>query len=238
MSLCSWMSSRERCLVAIVVLQYVLILNLMSSEANLSPLRWLVLGDPEEEYGTPRRALGSGDGAGGVICDSATTTTTSNTKHVNAINVTDTCRNLPTIRPSGVFFANKNLKMRQSNAGVEPKYFYASDMQIRGHHDAPLFQLMRERFGDKDDLIAFDVGANRGLYTWYIASLGFEVHAFEINARNFMLLEHGALFNEKKVADRTRMYQMGLSDAEGRVGMQDTEFRGYLSNRSNPLSFI
>lgn len=69
--------------------------------------------------------------------------------------------------------------------------------------------------------IALDVGANQGFYTWFLATLGMEVHSFEIQPQNFDALQHGIVFNPKVVADRAHLYPLGLSSTIGRVGQSN-----------------
>jgi hypothetical protein len=78
--------------------------------------------------------------------------------------------------------------------------------------------------------LAFDVGANQGFYTYYLATLGFEVHSFEINGKNFWSLQHGQLFNPKDVSDRVQLYQLGLSNKAERMATSGNNYNVFLTS--------
>ena len=78
--------------------------------------------------------------------------------------------------------------------------------------------------------VAFDMGANQGFYTYYLATLGFEVHSFEINGKNFWSLQHGQLFNAKDVSDRVHLYKLGLSNKVERMAAFGNGYDGFLKS--------
>ena len=80
--------------------------------------------------------------------------------------------------------------------------------------EASYFAIFRHFFpsASYEGRLALDLGANRWFYTYYLAALGFEVHAFEIQSRMFKILQHGLLFNDQEVADRVHLYRLGISD--------------------------
>ena len=49
--------------------------------------------------------------------------------------------------------------------------------------DRDNFQLIKEVLRDQEGGLAIDFGANQGFYTYYLASLGMQVHSFEINQK-------------------------------------------------------
>ncbi|KAL7557885.1 hypothetical protein ACA910_010933 [Epithemia clementina (nom. ined.)] len=144
------------------------------------------------------------------------------------------CLELPQIYASGVFFLNpQNIHQVKTIPEVNPSYFFGtifSNANRVAYHmsdDIPYFDLIKESYdksrqqhggGKAREYLALDMGANQGFYTWYLASLGMQVHSFEIQHSNFDALQHGRIFNTKEVADRAHLYPMGLSSSIGRVG--------------------
>lgn len=79
--------------------------------------------------------------------------------------------------------------------------------------------------------VAIDVGANKGVYTWLLADLASQVHAFEPNPKAYQWLD-------RSLPKNVSTYPLALSDTEG----QSTLFlpqrgRGY-SNQMGSLNSI
>mmetsp|Transcript_12493 Transcript_12493/g.24898 ORF Transcript_12493/g.24898 Transcript_12493/m.24898 type:complete len:363 (+) Transcript_12493:115-1203(+) len=154
------------------------------------------------------------------------------------IKVSSACTVLPKIRPSGsIFFRDQKCKRAKSKDGIVPEFNFGSFIEPKRvtHHmtgDLPSFQLIREYHERHSGATsaALDVGANQGFFTYFLASLGLEVHSFEINKENFVALQHGIIFNAPEVSDRVNLYSMGLSDKEGRQGIQGGSYEGFLKN--------
>jgi len=158
--------------------------------------------------------------------------TTNNNQKIPDYRVDETCKALPTIRPSGSYFLDSKIKAGNSSEGVSPSFHVGSYMaeKIKYHMqgDRDNFQLIKERLWNKAGGIALDIGANQGFYTYYLASLGMDVHSFEINAQNFKALQHGAEFNPKEVSDRVHLYPVGMGDRNARFGMNGSGYGGFL----------
>lgn len=161
----------------------------------------------------------------------------------------DECFRIPNMRPSGVFFADTQNKYHDlpSIEGVEPAfrvgtYFQKGNMHMGG--DLAHFQLIGEEINklenvrqynentsrrtSNDTIMSLDIGANQGFYTFFLAALGLQVHAFEIDQTNFQALQQGTLYNTKEVADRVYLYPVGLSDTVGRMGSKGSQYEGFL----------
>lgn len=152
--------------------------------------------------------------------------------------VDEQCRNLPQIRPNGVFFLDPNILSHESPPDVSPSFHIGSTMRAVSSHmggDVPHFKLIKELFeGQKwrQDEITFDIGANQGFFTYYLATLGMQVYSFEIDPKMFNSLQHGTLFNPKQVADRTNLYSMGLSEKVSRSGLSGGTYEGFLKENN------
>ena len=140
------------------------------------------------------------------------------------------CVALPQLKPSGEFFLNsKSINQVKTLPEVSPSFFFgtafhnANRVAYHMGDDIPYFELVKEALHattsgkDHNNLVALDIGANQGFYTWFLATLGMQVHAFEIQQGNFDALQHGRVFNPKQVADRAHLYPVGLSSSISRV---------------------
>ena len=87
---------------------------------------------------------------------------------------------------------------------------------------------MKDALKGKEGSLVFDMGANQGFYTYYLASLGIQVHSFDIYDKNFKALQHGAEFNSREVADRVHLYPVGLGQENARFSMKGNEYTGFL----------
>lgn len=79
------------------------------------------------------------------------------------------------------------------------------------------------------DRDAIDIGANRGVYTWWMARNARHVHAFEPNPKMLGIL------NRVLPANATS-YAVGLSDSEGDAGLFIPQRRKGYSNQGGSLS--
>ena len=102
--------------------------------------------------------------------------------------------------------------------------------------DVPHFQLIKEllqKNKQEENVsgggVVLDIGANQGFYTWYIATLGYDVHAFEIFEKNVIALQHGAEHNPPDVAKRVHIYPVGLGEQTGRMSMDGGHYEGRIS---------
>uniref|UniRef100_A0A7S2E2E6 Methyltransferase FkbM domain-containing protein n=1 Tax=Helicotheca tamesis TaxID=374047 RepID=A0A7S2E2E6_9STRA len=152
------------------------------------------------------------------------------------------CRNLPKIRPSGVFFVDPAIESHESPKEIEPSFHVGSKMKGVSFHmggDVPHFKLIKELMEEQQrgqDEIAFDIGANQGFFTYFLATLGMQVNSFEIDGDMFRSLQHGTIFNPKDVADRTNLYSMGLSSKVSRFGQSGGTYEGFLrGNDKGPI---
>jgi len=76
--------------------------------------------------------------------------------------------------------------------------------------------------------LTLDIGANQGFYTYYLAALGMQVHAFEIQKDNFVSLQHGAEYNPKQISKKAHIYPIGMGTQTGRMSMGGTLYDGHL----------
>ena len=141
--------------------------------------------------------------------------------------VSETCKAMPVIRPSGVFLIDPKFKEARSREeyNVRPLFSVASVMADKAPYhmkgDSESFDLVKSL--GLEGKTVLDIGANQGFFTYYLAALGVaQVHAFEMNPDNFRALEHGVLYNSKAEADRVSLYNAGISDGEKRVGFKGT----------------
>lgn len=153
--------------------------------------------------------------------------------------VDKSCTDLPSIRASGSYFLDSKIEGGVSPDSIRPSFkvgsLYAQKVPYHMNGDAANFHLLKEvitEHGEKSGL-AFDIGANQGFYTYYMATLGMHVHAFEINEDNFKSLQHGAEFNPRAVSDRINLYPVGLGEKNGRFGMQGSNYEGFLKEKAD-----
>lgn len=151
--------------------------------------------------------------------------------------VSGNCRNLPFIRPSGNFFFDPHIQNVTSVEGISPSFSLGSHYgeKVQRHMAADLnhFTLIKEALSQKKKGIAFDIGANQGFYTFYLASLGLEVHSFEIFESNYHSLQHGIFFNSKKIGRKVNVYPIGLGETTGRMQMRGSDYTGFLEKKTN-----
>jgi FkbM family methyltransferase len=176
--------------------------------------------------------------------------------------VDNKCTSLPTIKPAGTSFLNTpKFKRALSPDAVSPSYYIGSvyGAKVRRHMTADLvhFKLIKERLiswsskfkgndnnsasSNKSDSIsisgvAFDLGANQGFFTYYLAALGLDVHAFEINAENFQSLQHGQHYNGKSIAERVNLYPVGVDNKVHRFDMSGGNYGGYIKKADDSKS--
>ncbi|GAB5502082.1 FkbM family methyltransferase [Pyruvatibacter sp.] len=79
---------------------------------------------------------------------------------------------------------------------------------------------------DKD---AIDIGANRGVYTWWMARTAQHVHAFEPNPKMLGILN-------RVLPKNATSYAVGLSDSDGDAGLFIPQRRKGYSNQGGSLS--
>ena len=158
----------------------------------------------------------------------------------NSYNVNDKCKNLSQIRPSGEFFLEDKVQNVESAEGITPSFHLGSYLgdKVKYHmaDDKVHFELIKELFQKKHtkkNALALDMGANQGFFTFFLASLGLDVHGFEIERNNFASLMHGRYFNPKDVGDRVYLYPIGLDQKINRFGMQGGLYEGFLKNSEN-----
>ena len=142
-----------------------------------------------------------------------------------------------TIRRSGMIFRDRNVNNVTSTEGILPSFQYGCTACPRTLlTQVAYYQLMFEQFGNtpqqqryaKRRPVSFDIGANRGYFTYYLATLGYTVHAFEINPEMFHSLQHGILFNPSSVSERVHLYPMGMSDTVGVMSQEGGGAVGFL----------
>ena len=160
-----------------------------------------------------------------------------NNKNVD-YHVDESCQNLPSIRPSGSYFLDANIKAGSSPDDISPSFkvgsYFADKVRFHMATDTANFRLVKDLVKDhKEGALALDFGANQGFYTYYLAALGIQVHAFEINEANFKSLQHGAEFNPKEIADRVHLYPVGVGEKNARFGMKGGNYEGFLKEGSN-----
>lgn len=145
------------------------------------------------------------------------------------------CTKLPKIRPAGSIFFRDKAKYKQATSGeAVPSFFMASSFpekipyHING--DVVHFDLIREHLASRGNAsgTAYDIGANQGFYTYFLATLGLEVHSFEIMQDNFEALQHGMLYNPKEVANRVHVYPMGQSSKVTHMSTRGGQYTGFL----------
>eukprot|EP00536_Pseudo-nitzschia_multiseries_P009413 jgi/Psemu1/319629/estExt_fgenesh1_pm.C_2610014 len=153
---------------------------------------------------------------------------------VHRYDADESCKALPPIRPSGSYFLDTKISKGTSPDGVVPSFNVGSIFQGDKVHwhmggDVPAFTLLKELLEGKEGGLAFDIGANQGFFTYYLAALGMEVHSFEINLSNFVALQHGAEFNPSEVSKRVNLYPVGLGGKNARFAMSGQTYEGFLA---------
>lgn len=148
--------------------------------------------------------------------------------------VDDKCRNLPFVRPGGNIFFDSKVHDVTSLEGIEPSFHFGSLMGQKARYhmetDKNHFSLIRELLAGKEGGLAFDMGANQGFYTYYLATLGMKVHSFEIFESNFNALQHGIYFNPPLVGKNVHVYPIGLGQKTGKMNMQGSNYDGFLKD--------
>mmetsp|Transcript_26295 Transcript_26295/g.57597 ORF Transcript_26295/g.57597 Transcript_26295/m.57597 type:complete len:365 (-) Transcript_26295:55-1149(-) len=153
----------------------------------------------------------------------------------------ESCKALPPIRPAGSYFLDNNIFEGTSADGAVPSFGVGSIFKKDKVHwhmagDVPHFNIIKELLKGKEGGLVFDIGANQGFYTYYLAALGMEVHSFEINENNFKALQHGAEFNPREVSKRVNAYPVGLGKQNMRFGMSGSTYEGFLAeNTKGPI---
>ena len=173
----------------------------------------------------------------GMVIDSSTNSSTVSlpTARTLGVQVSHICRNLSNVRRTGSFFYDHNLPYWSSPVSVEPRLHLSARRSDPNLHrrlqraNLALFRQHYEKHRHPDGGIIFDIGANRGIYTYYAATLGWEVHAFEIQEPVFKQLSHATLFNPKAVSDRVHLYPIGISRTISRSDHAATDGLGYLN---------
>ena len=100
----------------------------------------------------------------------------------NFLEVDDSCKKLPLIRPAGSFFLDKSIQMGSSPDAVKPSFHvgtvFNDKSKVSWHMMADIanFFLIKQLLKGNERGVAFDIGANQGFYTYYLASLGMDVH--------------------------------------------------------------
>jgi len=142
------------------------------------------------------------------------------------------CIDLEAIKPSTSFSLDPKVHNAPALEQISPSFNVGSYLgpNVKYHMggDTESFDLIKELLDGKTDGLAFDMGANQGFFTYYLAALGMNVHSFEISKENFMALQHGTTFNPKTIADHVNLYSVGLGEKTARFGMQGGDYEGFL----------
>lgn len=158
--------------------------------------------------------------------------------------IDDKCANLPAIKPAGTAFLDtKKFKKVLSPDFISPSYYIGSTFgdRVKYHMaaDEVHFKLIKEHLSSSSKGkgknpsksikgTAIDLGANQGFFTYYLAALGLDVHAFEISADNFHSLQHGQHYNRKSVAERVHLYPVGVDRKVHRFDMGGGGYGGFI----------
>ena len=147
--------------------------------------------------------------------------------------VDETCKKISVIRRSGSYFLDDKIKAGVSSENIEPSFkvgsYYPDKVPYHMATDRANFRLIKDLLKDRNGSgIAIDFGANQGFYSYYLATLGLNVHAFEINEQNFKALQHGVEFNPRQVGDRVHIYPIGVGEMNARFGMKGSNYEGFL----------
>ena len=147
-------------------------------------------------------------------------------------NVDDACLALPTIRPSGTYFLDPEIKEGPSPEIMSPAFKVGSYLgaKVTNHmkDDWTTFQLIKSALIGEEGGLTFDFGANQGFFTYFLATIGMQVHSFEINEMNFRALQHGAEFNPKEVVERVHLYPVGMGKRNARFSMKGFDYSGFI----------
>jgi len=143
------------------------------------------------------------------------------------------CTDLEAIKPSGPFPFDPKVHKVSSFEAISPPFKIGSKIgpNVKYHmsDDVSSFTLIKELLeGRQENALTFDIGANQGFYTFYLATLGMQVHSFEISEKNFVSLQHGTTFNPKQVSDRVNLYSVGLGEKNARFSMSGNDYEGFL----------
>ena len=163
-------------------------------------------------------------------------TKSSSANTAESLKIDENCLSLPYIKPGGSFFFDVNLKDAPSHPEIPPPSFHVASYfggKVTGHMSADIahFALLKETLEKKKGGLVFDMGANQGFFTYYLASLGMDVHAFEISESNFKELQHGIMFNPKEVATHLNLYPVGLGQKTKRFSMKGSEYTGFMKEK-------
>ena len=146
--------------------------------------------------------------------------------------VDNECLALPTIRPSGTYFLDPEIKEGPSPEIMSPAFKVGSYLggKVTNHmrDDWTTFQLMKQALKGEEGGLTFDFGANQGFFTYFLAAIGMQVHSFEINEMNFRALQHGAEFNSKEVVNRVHLYPVGMGQRNARFSMKGSDYAGFI----------
>lgn len=144
----------------------------------------------------------------------------SNANTASTLKIDENCLSLPMIKPTGSFFFDDKIKKANSHPDITPPFNVGSFFgdKVSYHMDADLvhFQLLKEHLKDKKGGLTFDMGANQGFFTYFLAAMGMEVHSFEISDGNFRAMQHGTFFNPKEFAKNVNLYPVGLGQSTAR----------------------
>ena len=117
------------------------------------------------------------------------------------------------VRESGTFFLDKRVSGVKTLEEVQPLFFIGSMKGLSVANDMKgdfcHFDLVRELVlagGSTEGKLALDIGANQGFYTYFLAALGLEVHAFEMSQDNFIAVQHGIECNSKELSEKVHLY--------------------------------
>ena len=158
----------------------------------------------------------------------ATTASTSSNGHVKSSNantastlkIDENCLSLPMIKPSGSFFFDDKIKNAKSHPEITPPFnvgsYFGDKVSYHMSTDLVHFQLLKEHLEGKEGGLTFDMGANQGFFTYFLAAFGMEVHSFEISEGNFKAMQHGTFFNPKEFAKNVNLYPVGLGQKTAR----------------------
>jgi len=102
---------------------------------------------------------------------------------------------------------------------------------IREHLDS--WSKLKGNSSKSNKGMAFDLGANQGFFTYFLAALGLDVHAFEINADNFHSLQHGQHYNRKSVAESVNLYPIGVDKKVHRFDMSGGNYEGFIKQKAD-----
>lgn len=166
------------------------------------------------------------------ISDTTTTSTTSTgsngNSHIKSSNVNtastlkidENCLSLPMIKASGSFFFDDKIKIAKSHPEITPPFnvgsYFGDKVSYHMAADLVHFQLLKEHLKGKEGGLTFDMGANQGFFTYFLAAFGMKVHSFEISEGNFKAMQHGTFFNPKEFAKNVNLYPVGLGQKTAR----------------------